>query len=111
MAAGLAIAVLIFVLIRSYTPTTTAYVVNDTAETMTVDYCADSTVVVTPGEKQEITPFADPPRTYCNVFRGQGDLSNQVGCIYIPTPHGHVPAGVVVRISAMRPLMGRSGCR
>src|ERR1700730_889562 len=111
VAISLAIGALIFVLVRAYTPTTTAYVLNDTANTVTVDYCSDSTVIVPPGTRQQITPFTDSRHAYCNVFRGEGDLSKQAGCIYIPAPNGRVATGTVVRISTMRPSIGHAGCQ
>lgn len=110
-AAAVVIAAVIVILVKAYTPTTTAYAINDTAETVTLDYCADTNIVLTPGEKGEITPFAEGSHAYCNVFKGTGDLGRKVGCLYMPLSHDRVKAGTVVHVSTMRPLTGKTSCR
>lgn len=69
VAAVVVIGALVFVISKAYTPTTTALIENDTNATVTVDYCADSSVVVTPGERQEITPFVDSAHAYCKCLQ------------------------------------------
>lgn len=109
-AAAVVMAAVIVVLVRAYTPTTTAYVINDTANTVTLDYCADINIVLIPGAKREITPFSERSRAYCNVFRGEGDLGRKIGCLAIPLSHNRVKAGTVARVSTMHPLTRQGSC-
>ncbi len=102
-------AVFLFVL-GGYTPTTTAYVQNDTAASVTIDHCADGALTVAPAAREQISPFRDAAQAACTVFQGESDLGTPVGCLDIPTSNGRTIANAVVRVSSMRPTPTHSGC-
>jgi len=95
-------------LMFGYTPTTTGYVENDTAQTVTLDNCSDSSVTVDAGTRQQVAPFQDANRG-CTVFIGPSDLGTPVGCLYMPSSHGLTVVGSVARVSAIRRTPGH-GC-
>ena len=85
-----------------YTPTTTAFVVNDTNGVVTLDNCGDVSVTISPGKRAEISPFVDAKRAYCEVFNGGGDLGVRQGCLYLPSSKGRVVSGVTAHVTATR---------
>jgi len=88
----------------AYTPTTTAYVVNDTPQTVTIDGCSDNAVTVAPGAREQVSPFVDGARNECNVFDGDSDLVKQVGCLYFPIASGETVEGSVAYVSQRVPI-------
>jgi hypothetical protein len=90
------------------TPTTTGYVVNDTARAVTLDGCSDSSVTVSPSSREQIAPFQEPNKG-CTVFSGASDLGRPDGCLYMSETHGQVVRGTVARVSQMRRSPGQ-GC-
>lgn len=109
LVASLAVVVAALFVLGGYTPTTTAYIENDTKESVTVDNCADVAVTVASGTRQQISPFADATHSTCTVFQGESDLGTPIGCLYIPSSHGRTIVGAIARVSKMRPTK-RSGC-
>ena len=107
----IAIAAVVLFVLGGYTPTTTAYVQNDTAESVTIDHCADTEVTVAPNATEQISPFEDATHAACTVFQGGSDLGTPIGCLYVPSSKGRIVAGAVVRVSTMHRTSGRSGCR
>ncbi len=106
--AVVAVAAVVLFVLGGYTPTTTAYVQNDSAESVTIDHCADTAVTVAPLARERISPFKDATHAACTVFQGGSDLGTPIGCPYLPSSNGRTIAGAVVRVSTMRPTSGRS---
>jgi hypothetical protein len=102
------VALVLFVF-GGYTPTTTAYVDNDTTHTVTLRNCADIPLTVIPGTKEKIEPFENAGRAACTVFYGEASEGRPNGCLYPVASHGQTVSGAVVRVSAMRPV-GQAGC-
>jgi hypothetical protein len=111
LAVVVAVAAVVLFVLGGYTPTTTAYVQNDTAESITIDQCADTEVTVAPNATEQISPFEDATHAACTVFQGGSDLGTPIGCLFVPSSQGRTIAGAVVRVSTMRRTSGRSGCR
>jgi hypothetical protein len=97
---AVAAAVATFVL-YGYTPTTTAYVQNDTSQEVTLDTCADTEVTIAPGATQQIQPFEDAAHAACKVYRGDSDLGQSIGCLAPLSSGGHTIARATVRVSAV----------
>jgi hypothetical protein len=108
LSAAVGFALLLFSL-GGYTPTTTAYVLNDTATTVTLDGCSDTSVTVEPTGREQISPFMDAAHAVCTVFRGGSDLGTPIGCRPIPAVGGRTVSGAVARVSEM--LASPSHCR
>jgi len=108
---GAVIVALLWLVPGAHTPTTTAYVQNDTGAAGTLDNCADTAVTVIPGSREQVNPFQDPARSACVVYGGGSDLGKPIGCLHFPELHGRTAAGAVVRISAMRRGSSSSRCR
>jgi hypothetical protein len=93
-----------------YTPSTTAYVRNDTPSLVTLGGCADNAVTVMPGAQEEIRPFADAAHAACRVFNGDSDQGSLIGCLNLSSSHGHTSRGAVARVSATRPSSPGDRC-
>jgi hypothetical protein len=94
-----------------YTPSVTQYALNDTTRVVTLDDCADVSVTLSPGEKTEIQPFADATRAPCTVFEGDSDQDEPIGCLAVPSSHGHTTPRAVVRVSTMHAATHDHHCR
>jgi hypothetical protein len=85
-----------------YTPTTTAYVVNDTNGIVTLEDCADTSVTLAPGKREEISPFQDAKHGYCTVVNGDRDAGARKGCLYMPASNRRTMKDSTVYVSATR---------
>jgi hypothetical protein len=103
-----AVALILFVF-GGYTPTTIAYVQNDTGATVRLDNCAEIPITVAPGVRERLEPFEDASRAACTVFYGDKAEGTPSGCLPLPSSHGHTISQAVVRVSSMR-RTGRAGC-
>jgi hypothetical protein len=93
-----------------YTPSTTAYVRNDTPLVVTLDDCADNAVTVMPGAQEEIRPFADASHGACKVFGGGTDQGSWIGCLVLASSHGRTSTGAVARVSTTRRSLHKNRC-
>jgi hypothetical protein len=91
----------VFVLAHGYTPTTTAYVQNNSSQLVTLDDCADTAVTISPGATQQIQPFEDAAHATCTVYRGDSDLGQPIGCLTPLSSRGRTVARATVRVSAV----------
>jgi hypothetical protein len=85
-----------------YTPTTVAYVVNDTHDTVTLQGCADTSVSLAPGKRDEINPFQDAGHGYCTVVNGDRDTGARRGCLYMIMSKGRTIKDSTAYVSATR---------
>lgn len=106
-----ALAAVVLFALGGYTPTTTAYVQNDTAESVTLDNCDDLPVTLAPGASEQLRPFEDATHAACPVFRGGSDLGIPIGCLHVSSSHGRTIAGAFVNVSAMRLTSRDFRCR
>jgi hypothetical protein len=97
------IAVVTVLALTAYTPTTTAYIQNDTAHSVTVDNCAEVPITIAPSFRRLVHPYEDAKHAVCTVFQGQSDLGALIGCLYFPSSRGRTIADTVIRVSEIRP--------
>jgi hypothetical protein len=98
---AVAAAVVAFVLAHGYTPTTTAYVRNDSSKAVTLDNCTDTAVTVAPRTTQQIQPFEDAAHAACTVYLGNSDLGRPIGCVKPLSSGGRTVTDATVRVSAV----------
>jgi len=89
-------AVVLVLLVKAYTPTTTLYVLNDTQQTVTLSSCSSDPVTIAPGQNVVIDPNRHDPDAACIVYRGETGVD--IGCL--PTPTTRLMNGDTVKISA-----------